>query len=154
MTQNLIYDRFRGCLFGQAIGDALGLGSEFMTQDEVKHNYPDGLHDYSQIVQDFHRTRWNKGDWTDDTDMMMCIANAIIEDKAVCLSTIARYFKEWADCDPLGIGGHTFKVLAFEEYIEHPQKVAELIWKLSHKNSAANGGLMRTSVVGLLREDV
>ena len=37
-----IKDRIAGCLWGQAIGDALGLGTEFMSRDEVLHNYPDG----------------------------------------------------------------------------------------------------------------
>ena len=90
-----IKDRIAGCLWGQAIGDALGLGTEFMSRDEVLHNYPDGLLEYSQIVQDFHRERWNQGDWTDDTDMMLCIARAIIADKAIKSKTVAHNFKEW-----------------------------------------------------------
>ena len=38
-----IYDRMMGCLYGNAIGDALGLGAEFMSRDEVRRFYPQGL---------------------------------------------------------------------------------------------------------------
>ena len=91
----MVKNRIKGVLFGQAIGDALGLGTEFMTKQEVDRFYPNGLTDYDQIIQDYHRKRWMKGDWTDDTEMMLCITNAIIEDKDIKLSTIARNFKEW-----------------------------------------------------------
>ena len=86
-------DRFRGCLYGQAIGDALGLGTEFMTDEDIAWKYPHGLQHYKQIFQDRHRKRWEIGDWTDDTDMMLCIADAVIEDKGVNFYNIARHFK-------------------------------------------------------------
>lgn len=76
----MISSRLRGCLYGQAIGDALGLGAEAMTKNEMAKNYPNGLVHYGDIVQDYHRSRWRHGDWTDDTDMMLCIVDAIIED--------------------------------------------------------------------------
>lgn len=69
-------DKMLGCLYGQAIGDALGLGSEFMSENDVKKHYPNGLCRYDQIIQDEHRCRWAKGAWTDDTDMMLCIMTA------------------------------------------------------------------------------
>ena len=38
-----IYDRFKGVLYGQAIGDALGLGTEGMTDEDMAWKYPTGI---------------------------------------------------------------------------------------------------------------
>lgn len=56
-----ITEKMLGCLYGQAIGDALGLGSEFMSKSKVADTYPDGLSRYGQVIQDRHRYRWEKG---------------------------------------------------------------------------------------------
>lgn len=149
-----ILDKIKGTIYGQAIGDALGLGTEFMDDYDMAWKYPNGLTHYSEIFQDRHRRRWEIGDWTDDTDMMLCIANAIIKDKGVNLTTIAQNFKDWANGVPMGIGANTYKVLMFGDYVEHPLDVSRKVWELSRYRSAANGGLMRTSIVGLLPGDI
>ena len=153
MERELI-DKFRGCLYGQAIGDALGLGTEFMTDEDIAWKYPHGLQHYKQIYQDRHRKRWKIGDWTDDTDMMLCIADAVIEDKGVNFYDIARHFKGWANGTPMGIGENTYKVLMIGDYVEHPFDVSHKVWEMSKYQSAANGGLMRTSVVGLFPKEI
>lgn len=148
-----IKDKMLGCLYGQAIGDALGLGSEFMSKDDVLKNYPEGLKKYNQIVQDAHRRRWAIGAWTDDTDMMLCILSAF-ENGKFNVHQVAHNFKEWFSGDPLGIGGHTFKVLCMSDYVEQPEMCSELWWNLSRHQSAANGALMRTSVIGLVHDNI
>ena len=147
---NRLLDKIKGTIYGQAIGDALGLGTEFMDDYDMAWKYPNGLTHYGEIYQDRHRRRWEIGDWTDDTDMMLCIANAIIKDKGVNLTTIAQNFKDWANGVPMGIGANTYKVLMFGDYVEHSLDVSRKVWELSRYQSAANGGLMRTSIVGLL----
>lgn len=150
-----IADRIKGVFFGQAIGDALGLGTEFLSKKEVQEHYPNGLTSYSQIIQDRHRIRWQRGSWTDDTDMMLCILRSIIENKGELVPlNIAQKFKEWFNDKPMGIGSNTYKVLAIGDYTEKPFEAAELIWRLSGRKSAANGGVMRTSIIGLCRKNV
>ena len=144
-----LIDKVKGTIYGQAIGDALGLGTEGMTDEDMAWKYPNGITYYSDIFQDRHRKRWKIGDWTDDTDMMLCIAEAVIEDKGVSLQKIATHFKEWALGDPMGIGENTYKVLSIGDYVEQPIEVSKRIWEMSRCDSAANGGVMRTSVVGL-----
>ena len=51
MSLNL-KEKVYGFIFGGAIGDALGLGTEFMSVAEVRRRYPAGLQSYHQIVQD------------------------------------------------------------------------------------------------------
>lgn len=84
----MLSDKIQLLIFGQAIGDALGLASEFMTKEEVKHFYPNGIRSYDDIIQDRHRSLWQKGTWTDDTDQMLCVLNSIIENKTINLTDI------------------------------------------------------------------
>lgn len=148
-----IKEKMYGCLYAQAIGDALGLGSEFMSKDVVIKNYPDGLKNYDQIIQDAHRRRWAKGSWTDDTDMMLCILRGF-ENGRFNIHSVASNFKDWFNGTPMGIGSHTYKVLCMGDYVEQPEMCSKLWWDLSRQQSAANGALMRTSVVGLAPSNV
>ena len=154
MINESVKDKVKGVIYGQAIGDALGLGTEGMTDEDIAWKYPNGISHYSDIFQDRHRKRWKIGDWTDDTDMMLCIANSVIKDKGVNLTSIARNFKEWADGEPIGIGETTYKVLSFGDYVEKPFDASKMLWEMSHQQSAANGGVMRTSIVGLFPKAV
>ena len=148
-----IEDLITGVIYGQAIGDALGLGTEFLEKDVVHSYYPEGLTRYDQIVPDSHRRRWKPGSWT-DTDMMLAIADAILEDRTINPSTIARNFKRWFKGYPLGIGRNTYNVLSLSDYEDNPEKAASIIWKLSGMKSAANGAVMRTSIIGLWHQDI
>ena len=145
---NLIY----GCLFGQAIGDALGLGTEFMSKSEVSKNYPTGLTEYHQIIKDYHRSMFQPAAWGDDTDMMICIANAMIQDGKINLHTIAKNFQDWVHApEARGIGQTTYKVLAFADYTEKPQQdepasigytlktLGAALWCLFHSESFEDG---------------
>lgn len=141
-----------GCLYGQAIGDALGLGTKFLNKDQVLKHSPNELSRYENIIQDAYRRRWHKGAWTDDTDMMLCILSSF-DGGQFNISKVAQNFKDWADGEPMGIGAHTFKVLIMGDYVEKHDEGSRLWWELSRKSSAANGALMRTSVVGLATDD-
>lgn len=152
--ETTIIDKLKGVIYGQAIGDALGLSTEGMTDEDMAWKYPQGITHYSDIFQDRHRKRWKIGDWTDDTDMMLCIANAVIKDNGVNLTSIAQNFKDWACGTPMGIGETTYKVLILADYVEKPQEVAKKIWEMTHREGAANGGLMRTSIVGTFPNSV
>ena len=154
MENETVKERFLGTIFGQAVGDALGLSTEFMSRQEVDRFYPNGIEDYSQIVQDDHRRRWQRGDWTDDTDMMLCILDSFVACQKVDILDIARRFKEWMMNGGMGIGRHTYNVMALGDYTSNPQKAAEIIWKMGKKKAAANGAVMRTSVVGLMKDNV
>lgn len=54
----------------------------------------------------------------------------------------------------MGIGAQTYKVLMIGNYTDYPFEVSKLVWEMSGRKSAPNGGLMRTSVVGLLPNDI
>lgn len=73
-------DFIKGTIYGNAIGDALGLATEFMTESEVLKHYGEiKTLDYSMIINDYHRNTWIKGDWTDDTDQMLLVLQTLVE---------------------------------------------------------------------------
>ena len=56
VSRDVVIDRIRGCIYGNALGDAMGLATEFLSKDEAKKKYPGtGPIPFSKIAQDFHR---------------------------------------------------------------------------------------------------
>lgn len=147
MTEPQI-DRIKGVFFGQAIGDALGLGTEFLNKKQIAEYYPNGLIEYSQIVQDKHRKRWQTGNWTDDTDQFLCICDSILIANNVNELAFAKELYKWYKGNPMGIGQTVYKVVSLPQFTKFPHKAAELVWRIPKKKNASNGAIMRTSIVG------
>lgn len=143
-------DRVFGVLFGQAVGDALGLGTEFMSREDVAWHYPEGLGRYEQIIQDAHRRRWKPGDWTDDTEQMTMILDSLLETGRADVRDIGRRIYNWVVHARGEGGGMTVEaVLKHPRFAEDPHAAAQAVWEKSGRRIAANGGVMRTSVLGL-----
>lgn len=96
-----------------------------MAQEEDEYSFYQWLHLDLHIMiigQDDHRRRWQRGDWTDDTDMMLCILDSFVACQKVDVLDIARRFKEWMMNGGMGIGRHTYNVMALGDYTSNPQK--------------------------------
>ena len=146
-----------GVLLFSIFGKALEYDALLMAQEEDEYSFYQWLHLDLHIMiigQDDHRRRWQRGDWTDDTDMMLCILDSFVACQKVDILDIARRFKEWMMNGGMGIGRHTYNVMALGDYTSNPQKAAEIIWKMGKKKAAANGAVMRTSVVGFMKDNV
>jgi len=78
-------DKAKGLLFGLAIGDALGYPTEFMTLRQIKSDFgPEGITDFPDSPALF----------TDDTQMSIAIAGALIQVGDQDLETIMEAIKE------------------------------------------------------------
>ena len=148
-TSSWFKDHLKGLVYGQAVGDALGLGAEFMSKAEVVSKYgKTGLRSYSQIIQDRHRRNWPIGSWTDDTDQMLCIFDSILENKVIDINDIAFKIHSWVKGGGKGIGQLTSMAVRSEHFLSDPHSAAKDAWMMTARRSASNGSVMRTSILG------
>lgn len=148
-NQAVIKNKMLGCLYGQAIGNALGLQSEFMSRDEVTSRYAPMLRYYNQDFPNGY------GVWEDDdTKQMLCILDEFVTSKTITLNGLAANLLNWLESDGRGCGNLVYQVLTHRDFLKKPISAAHDRWELSHRESAPNGALMRTSVVGLWPENV
>jgi hypothetical protein len=119
-NDNELLDRLLGCAYGQALGDAYGLSTEFETRDRVERNYPDAskMIPFPDYVVTRHSGRWARGDWTDDTDQWILILETLTEgngDEKVFARKLKRWiesgFQELGDMAGMGLGANVQKVL-------------------------------------------
>lgn len=141
-------EKFRGSFYGGAIGDALGLGTEFMTPAEIKIRYKDGLDDYSRIVRDAHRSQWNPGEWTNDTEVLIMMMETIIERGDVDSLQFANALYRWFIMDPIDVVPQVRWVVSQPDYLEHPMEVAERVWLEMGQHHASNEALQRSILCG------
>ncbi len=129
--------RARGALLGLAVGDALGGPVEFMTAGEIRAKYG--------VLREMVGGGWLRlkpGQITDDTEMSLCVARAIVAAGGWDLAGIAGQFAGWLKTRPLDVGDtcrRGIRNFMLKGQLETPQNQ----W------DAGNGALMRMVPVAL-----
>lgn len=146
------HDQVRGCLYGKAVGDALGIPIEFKSKIWIALKYGEegAGPDKFEASRDFKR-----GEWSDDTEMAVAIAMTYLasEYQTPPMTEYARAFWNWLINDGRGSGRLTRSVLTDPKFLEDPHNSAHRIWIRSKMNAAANGAVMRTAFLGLLKPE-
>jgi ADP-ribosyl-[dinitrogen reductase] hydrolase len=94
-----VKSRARAAFLGLAIGDALGAPAEFMTSGEIVHKYG--------VLKELVGGGWLRlkpGQVTDDTDMALCLARALVTSGGWSLTGIADNFAAWLKSRPIDVG--------------------------------------------------
>ncbi|RMH13535.1 MAG: ADP-ribosylglycohydrolase family protein [Gammaproteobacteria bacterium] len=132
-------NRFRGCLAGLAVGDALGTTLEFKspgTFDPI-----DGMVGGGPFNLD-------AGQWTDDTSMALCLAESLIHSYVFDpADQMDRYVRWWQD-GHLSSTGNCFDIgnttrEALQVYLDTKEPFSGP----DHERSAGNGSIMRLAPV-------
>ena len=134
-------DRRRGCLFGLAVGDALGAAVEFESPG-----------DFEPVVgyRDGGPHKLAPGEWTDDTSMALALADSIAEDGWDINEQAQRYVAWWRT-GAYSVNGRVFDignttVAALRRF----QQTGDA-WTSGDASdySSGNGSLMRLAPVAL-----
>ncbi len=134
---------FRGCLLGLAVGDALGGPVEFLDAKAIERKH--------RRVTDMIGGGWLKlqpGQWTDDTQMTLALAESLTERDAFDADDIAARFVAWLESNPPDVGNHTRGVL--KRMAQGTDwKTATYSAQRTSPSSAGNGSVMRCAPVAL-----
>ncbi|CAG9329373.1 unnamed protein product [Blepharisma stoltei] len=155
LSKEELLDKIRGCIYGQALGDAIGIRTEFLSADEASDNWrnrPLTLLGWEK------RRKFPEGDWSDDTDQMIVILNSYLQSRGWDLQDFAKKLREWkkkgfrelGDKSGLGCGYTVSRVISHKEFLTNPHMAALDIWIGGQCNLAANGALMRSCILGII----
>jgi ADP-ribosylglycohydrolase/fructose-1,6-bisphosphatase/inositol monophosphatase family enzyme len=129
VRDSALLGRAQGCLLGQIAGDSLGSLVEFQTSERIARDSPDGPRD----LQDGGEWRTLAGQPTDDSEMALALARALVAQGGYDASTVLGAYQEWYRSGPFDIGQTTRAALE-----GNPMSRSE-----------ANGSLMRVSPLGI-----
>lgn len=141
-------DKCKGLYYGSIIGDALGGPVEFRKRGSFPEVTDMNLFNSSLGLK--------PGGWTDDTSMMLCIANSLIENKgAINQKDVLQKYCDWfrngymSSMDYcVDIGKQTTKSLMdFEQH-------GTLMSKSSGDEYAGNGSIMRLAAIPIAFRNV
>ena len=145
-----INERVLGAFYGFAVGDAMGATTEFMSSDMISKVH-------GKVV-DIIGGGWlniKAGEVTDDTQMMLGVANAVINStgKDDYVLRCCKNFLDWYKSDPIDKGNQCKRVL---QYFSANAIIKPERWMhMANKQSAlGNGSLMRALPASLVSEEL
>lgn len=128
-NQSLIVKRAQGCLLGQLAGDALGSQVEFLSAEQIRAQYPDGLREMSGGGH----LKTLAGQPTDDSEMALLLARLLADRHTYEQNAARQAYVYWLKSEPFSCGQTIYSALTGQ---------------LNHA-SQANGALMRVSPLGI-----
>ena len=161
MSHEVDVDRVRATIYGQAIGDSLGLPVEFQSAKAIQTRLETWNDEWPKVFRATTRTNstWKAGEWSDDTEQACCLLDAYLEGvetgrspaDTIDVRLVSKHFLNWGVTNGRGMGNHTGKVFEHFLFPLEPLTASEDIWEQSGRQAAPNGAVMRTAYVGLLR---
>ena len=140
-------ERILGALYGQALGDAMGMPSELWPRSRVKAHFGWIDQFLPGPAENNAACYYNRAEFTDDTSMALCLADAIVECHGqINPDIIGRNILAWAegfDAFNKNVLGPTSKIAL--NAIRDGKPVADL-----ENNGVTNGAAMRVSPLGCL----
>lgn len=142
MSAPLLQDRYRSCLLGLAVGDAVGSPLEGMSADMIFQFF--GTADELMAVPGDRLLHY-----TDDTQMMVGVAQTLLDHGRIVEDSLCRRFA--ANLQPhRGYGGGTLAVL---QAMAGGGQWRHLTESLFPGGSFGNGAAMRVAPIGLYFRD-
>ncbi|MBO8181079.1 MAG: ADP-ribosylglycohydrolase family protein [Archaeoglobus sp.] len=131
-------DRFRNCILGLAVGDALGMPVEGLSPENIKQLYGE--------VRDFLPSPYGDlkaGEWTDDTEQMIVLAESILETVYFSPENFAEKLKKWfVETSSRRIGPSSTRAIS--------NLMRGVHWSRAGVFSDTCGAAMRVAPVGLV----
>lgn len=140
-------DRFCGCLLGAAVGDGLGMPVEGLTREEIRDRFGE-VRDMIAPAPDHFHSRLSAGQYTDDTEQTLILADSIIEAGFFDVERFAARLCEWGRCwtaDPglnRGVGWTSMTAIG--------ELLRDRPWQEAGLATPTCGSAMRTAPIGLV----
>ena len=143
-------EKIKGAIFGFALGDALGVGAEFMTRNEIRNYYPGGLHRFEDIIRDAHRIQWLPGEWTNDTEIITRFLETILGCGGFDIHAIALSLKKFVNSDTFDGSPLLRTVCKAPDWEKHPIAAAHKVWQSGKFVEATNEATQRGIVTAAM----
>lgn len=88
-------ERAVGCMVGSAIGDALGMPLEGISRWDLKSVYGGRVNRFQNPKEDHPCGHLKAGQYTDDTQQTIALAESLIESKGFDMEDFAEKLKQW-----------------------------------------------------------
>ena len=134
-----LLDRFRGCLLGHALGDALGAPFEGLSSETIHKSFGPASRVFTHPPVD-------QFIYTDDTEMSISVAECLIEHGIIDSEDLARRFRK--NFTPTRGYGPGMRKIA--EAMNLRQDWKHVVATIFPGGSLGNGAAMRVASVGLL----
>jgi poly(ADP-ribose) glycohydrolase ARH3 len=144
-------DKFRGCLLGATIGDVVGAAVEAESADYIARTFR-SVDDIlaTETVEEFTGPPWRVGRYTDDTQMMLCIAEWLLEPEPHAPQRLLERFAQAYE-PSRRYGPGTEAILRL--FPQQKKNWRELSTMQFPHGSLGNGSAMRVAPIGLAYRD-